>query len=145
MPQMAVEMERVNESIFEVMSMSTIDSTKIEVPTDIKTAGGEEVLAEVADFLEDQIIEQLPEPPTSPIIQAPQPKNKAAPQRQKIALTASCSEISEPTISQTFVSFKDTEVKRVTWSAKPDDLEESVLEYAKGAQENSISVNVLMI
>jgi hypothetical protein len=131
MPQMAVEMERVNESIFEVMSMSTIDSSKMEVPIDIKTAGGEEVLAEVADFLQDQITEQLPEPPTSPIVQAPQLKQQAGLQRQKVALTASCSEISEPTISQTFVSFKDTEVKRVTWSAKPDDLEESVLEYAK--------------
>jgi hypothetical protein len=131
MPQMAVEMERVNESIFEVMSMSTIDSSKMEVPTDIKTAGGEEVLAEVADFLQDQITEQLPEPPTSPIVQASQPKQRIPPQRQKVALTASCSEISEPTISQNFVTFKDTEVKHVTWSAKPDDLEESVLEYAK--------------
>ena len=131
MPQMAVEMERVNESIFEVMSMSTIDSSKMEVPTDIKTEGGEKVLAEVADFLQDQITEQLPEPPTSPIIQAPQSKQQAAPQRQRVALAASCSEISESTISQGFVSFKDTEVKRVTWSAKPDNLEESVLEYAK--------------
>ena len=49
MPQMAVEMERVNETIFEVMTMSKIDSSKIEVPTDIKTPGGEEVLAEVAE------------------------------------------------------------------------------------------------
>jgi len=46
MPQMAIEMERVNESIFEVMTMSTIDSSKLEVPTDIKTPGGEQVLAE---------------------------------------------------------------------------------------------------
>jgi len=52
MPQMAFEMERVNESIFEVMTMSKIDVSKLEMPTDIKTPGGEAVLAEVAEFLE---------------------------------------------------------------------------------------------
>ncbi|PVX25460.1 MAG: hypothetical protein CW691_04570 [Candidatus Bathyarchaeum sp.] len=131
MPQMAIEMERVNESIFEVMTMSKIDSSKLEVPTDIKTPGGEEVLAEVADFLEEQITEKLPEPPTSaPVIQAPQPQQRVVKQRKMVALTASCSEISEPIRRQKVVSYKDTEVKRIAWTVN-DDLEESVLEYAK--------------
>jgi len=100
------------------------------VPTDIKTPGGEEVLAEVAEFLEEQITEKLPEPPTSaPVMETPQPQ-RVAKKRQMVALTASCSEISEPMKPQKFVSYKDTEVKRITWTVK-DDLEESVLEYAK--------------
>jgi division protein CdvB (Snf7/Vps24/ESCRT-III family) len=131
MPQMAFEMERVNESIVEVMTLSKIDSSKLEVPTDIKTPGGEEVLAEVAEFLEEKITEQLPTPPISaPVIEAPQPKQRVAQKRQMVALTASCSEISEPRSTQSFVSIKDTEMKRIAWTVK-DDLEESVLEYAK--------------
>jgi division protein CdvB (Snf7/Vps24/ESCRT-III family) len=130
MPQMAVEMERVNETIFEVMTMSKIDTSKLEVPTDVKTPGGEEVLAEVAEFLEDQIIEKLPEPPVSaPLVDTPQPKQKIAQKRQMVALTASCSEVTE-SVPQNYMSYKDTEMKRITWTVK-DDLEESVLEYAK--------------
>ncbi|MCW4016312.1 MAG: Snf7 family protein [Candidatus Bathyarchaeota archaeon] len=132
MPQMAVEMERVNESIFEVMTMSKIDSSKLEVPLDVKTEGGEEVLAEVAEFLEEQITEKLPEPPTSPVIQTPQrqPQQRVVQKRQMVALTATCSEISEPRISQKVVSFKETEMKRVALTIN-EDLEQSVLDYAK--------------
>ncbi len=130
MPQMVIEMERVNETIFEVMTMSKIDSSKLEVPTEIKTPGGEEVLAEVAEFLEEQITEKLPEPPVfTPIIQKPQPQ-KVQQQRQMVALTASCSEISEPETAKSFMTYKNTEVKRVAWTVN-DDLEQSVLEYAK--------------
>lgn len=131
MPQMAVEMERVNQSIIEVMSLSKIDATKLEVPTEIKTPGGEEVLAEVAEFLEDQITEQLPEPPVSaPVTQIPQQKQRVARKRQMVALTASCSGISEPESTQSFVTFKETEVRRVALTVS-EDLEQSVLEYAK--------------
>jgi division protein CdvB (Snf7/Vps24/ESCRT-III family) len=114
MPQMAIEMERVNESIFEVISMSKIDSSKLEVPTDIQTPGGEEVLAEVAGFLEEQLTEKLPTPPTSPPVME----------------TPSCSEVSEPGETQDYVSYKNTEMKKITWTVN-DDLEESVLQYAK--------------
>jgi hypothetical protein len=134
MPQMAIEMERVNESIFEVMTMSKIDASKLEVPTDIKTEGGQEVLAEVSEFLEEQITDQLPEPPTSiPVMHTPQPRVKQA--RQMVALTATCSEISEPIKPQTYRPYKKSEPKQelepITWAATKDDLEDSVLEYAK--------------
>ncbi|HDQ05158.1 MAG TPA: hypothetical protein ENN36_00350, partial [Candidatus Bathyarchaeota archaeon] len=123
-------MERVNETIFEVISMSKIDASKLEVPTDVKTPGGEEVLAEVAEFLEEQITEKLPEPPTAaPVMEMPQPQ-RAVPKRQMVALTASCSEISEPDSenyeSRNYVSYKNTEMKRITWTVN-DELEESVL------------------
>lgn len=130
MPQMAFEMERVNETIFEVMTLSKIDDTTLEVPTDIKTPGGEDVLAEVAEFLEEQITEKLPSPPISaPVVAASKPQQRVA-KRQMVALTASCSEISEPETTQSYVSVKDTKVKKVSWSVR-EDLEESVLEYAK--------------
>jgi len=127
---MAFEMERVNESIFEVMTLSKIDTSKLEVPTDIKTPGGEEVLAEVAEFLEEQISEKLPEPPTSaPVLEKPQPQ-RVQKVRKMVALTASCSEVSEPTETQDYISYNDTEMKRITWTVN-EELEESVLQYAK--------------
>ena len=131
MPQMAFEMERVNESIFEVMTLSKIDSAKLEVPIDTKTEGGQEVLAEVAEFLEEQITEKLPEPPISiPIIDTPQPQTRVPQKRQMVALTASGPEIPEPQIPQNFVTFKETEIKRVALTVN-EDLELSVLDYAK--------------
>jgi len=131
MPQMAFEMERVNESIFEVMTMSKIDVSKLELPTDVKTLGGEAVLAEVAEFLEEQITEKLPEPPTSaPVMETIQTQQRVIKKRQMVALTASCSEISEPRAPQKVGSYKGTEVKRITWTVN-DELEASVLEYAK--------------
>jgi hypothetical protein len=113
------------------MSLSKIDSSKLEVPIDVKTEGGEAVLAEVAEYLEEQITEKLPAPPTSPIIQLPQPTQRVTQQRQMVALTASCSEISTPNrSSQSFIGFKETEVKRVALTVN-EDLEQSVLDYAK--------------
>jgi division protein CdvB (Snf7/Vps24/ESCRT-III family) len=137
MPQMAYEMERVNETIFEVMSMSKIDASKLEVTTDVKTPGGEEVLKEVADLLEEQISEKLPEPPTSaPVMEKPQRVEK---KRQMVALTASCSEISESGEPQNYMSYKDTEMKRISWTVQDSSLEETVLQYAK-KREGQIDV-----
>jgi division protein CdvB (Snf7/Vps24/ESCRT-III family) len=137
MPQMAYEMERVNETIFEVMSMSKIDASKLEVPTDVKTPGGEEVLKEVADLLEEQISEKLPEPPTSaPVMEKPQRVEK---KRQMVALTASCSEVSESGEPQNYMSYKDTEMKRISWTVQDSSLEETVLQYAK-KREGQIDV-----
>ncbi len=131
MPQMAIEMERVNETIIDVMTMSKIDSSKLELPTDIKTQGGEEVLAEVADLVAEQITEKLPEPPMCvPVMETPQPQQRVLQQRQRVALTASCSEISEPMSSQSYMSYSNTEVKRIALTIN-EDLEQSVLEYAK--------------
>ncbi len=134
MPQMAVEMERVNETIFEVMTMSKIDSAKMEVPTDVKTEAGQEVLAEVAEFLQEEITDKLPAPPTSPVIATsqPQPQQQRVEQRQLVALTASGPEDSEPKFFPSgFSSFQTTETETIKWSSNKDDLEESVLEYAK--------------
>jgi division protein CdvB (Snf7/Vps24/ESCRT-III family) len=131
MPQMAYEMERVNESIFEVITMSKIDSSKLEVPIDVKTPGGEEVLKEVANLLEEQISEKLPEPPTSsPVIEKPQ-RQRVEKRRQMVALTASCSEVSNTGEPQNIVAYKDTEMKQISWTVQDSSLEETVLQYAK--------------
>jgi hypothetical protein len=139
MPQMAYEMEKVNETIFEVMTTCKIDSSKLEVPTDIKTPGGEEVLKEVAEVLEEELAEKLPTPPTSaPVMEKPQ-KQKVEKRRQLIALTASCSEVTESREPQKYVTYKDTEMKQISWMVKDPSLEETVLQYAK-KREGQIDV-----
>ena len=81
--------------------------------------------------MEEQITEKLPEPPVSvPIIETAQSQQRTAPKRQMVALTASCSEISEPSSSNNSIEFNETEVKRVALTVT-EDLEMSVLEYAK--------------
>jgi division protein CdvB (Snf7/Vps24/ESCRT-III family) len=140
MPQMAYEMERVNETIFEVMTTCKIDSSKLEVPTDVKTPGGEEVLQEVAELLEEQITEKLPAPPTSaPVVEKSPPQRVE--RRQMVALTASCSEISESSEPQKCMTYKDTEMKQISWTTVDDSsLEDTVLQYAK-KREGQIDID----
>ncbi len=139
MPQMAYEMERMNECIVEVITMSKIDSSKLEVPIDVQTPGGEEVLKEVTELLEEQITEKLPEPPTSAqVMEKPQPQ-RVEKVRQMVALTASCSEVSESRKPQEYMEYKDTEMKRISWTVQDSALEETVLQYAK-KREGQIDV-----
>jgi division protein CdvB (Snf7/Vps24/ESCRT-III family) len=136
MPQMAYEMERVNETIVEVMTTCKIDTSKLEVSTDVKTPGGEEVLKEVAEMLEEQITEKLPEPPTSgPVVEKPQPQRVE--RRQLVALTASCSEVSESNEPQKCMTYKDAAMKQISWTTVEDSfLEDTVLQYAKKREGN---------
>ena len=131
MPQMAYEMERVNASITETLAMTRINP-QLNIPMDVKTPGGEQVLNEVSEYLEQQLNEKLPEPPTSAPVQEKVKAQRVKKVRQMVALTATCSEISEENNSRQSASFKDTELKRFTFTVKEaSSLEETVLEYAK--------------
>lgn len=132
MPQMAYEMEMMNESINETLAMTSMGSVDLNVPIDVKTPGGEEVLKEVSTFLEQKLTEKLPEPPLSvPVMEKPQSR-RVEKVRQMVALTATCSEVCEQTEPQNYVSYKDTELKRFSLTfQKSSSLEETVLEYAK--------------
>jgi division protein CdvB (Snf7/Vps24/ESCRT-III family) len=130
MPQMAYEMERVNESINETLAMTSIGSTQLNMPIDVKTPGGEEILKEVSEFMEQKLTEKLPEPPISaPVMEKPQPR-RVEKLKQMVALTATCSEVCEQREPQNYISYKDMELKRVSFTVQ-ESLEETVLEYAK--------------
>ncbi len=132
MPQMAHEMERVTESINETLAMTTISSTQLDMPIDVKTPGGEEVLEEVSAFLEEKLTEKLPEPPVSVMAtRQPQPR-RVEKVKQMVALTATCSEVSEQGEPRNDITYKDMKVKRVSLMLQESSsLEETVLEYAK--------------
>jgi len=130
MPQMAYEMERVNDSIGETLAMTTMGSPQLDMPFDVKTPGGEEVLKEVSALLEQELAEKLPEPPTSvAVTEKPQHVEKV---KQMVALAATCSEIREEEGPQTYVSYKDMELQSVSLKIRESSsLEDTVLEYAK--------------
>jgi hypothetical protein len=132
MPNMAWELEKVNDSISETLTLTQIKTPQPITPFETMTPAGEEILNEVSTLLEDRLTETLPEPPT-PIISTEKVESRGK-VRQLVALTASCQEIHKPTEHETqgYVSYKDMELQRVSLTIKQStSLENTVLEYAK--------------
>jgi len=129
---MAWELEKVNDSISETLTLTQIKTPQPITPFETMTPAGEEILNEVSTILEDRLTETLPEPPT-PIISTEKVKSRAK-VRQMVALTASCQEIHKPTEPQTqeYFSYKDVELQRISLTIKQStSLENTLLEYAK--------------
>jgi len=130
MPEIASELEKVNDSISETLAMTSVDSPQPVTPYEVKTPDSEEILKEVSTFLEQKLTEKLPEPPASVLI-----SEKAEPAknvRQMIALTASCSEVCEQKEPQTRLSYRDVELQSVSFRIqRSSSLEDTLLEYAK--------------
>jgi division protein CdvB (Snf7/Vps24/ESCRT-III family) len=131
MPEMAWEMEKVNDTISETLAMTRIKQPQPITPFEAKTPAGEEILKEVTTLLEDKLTEKLPEPPTP--IKAIEKVESKTKMRQMVALTASCQEVHEPKRkNQEFFSYKDVELERVSLTIKQSSsLENALLDYAK--------------
>jgi division protein CdvB (Snf7/Vps24/ESCRT-III family) len=146
MPDVAQELEKINESISDTLATTHLKSSpEIIVPLAKKTEAGEQILKEVSSFLEEKLTEQLPAPPVSIDPQEVRPqKTQENMTKKMIALSATCSEISQPGDSeepQSFVTYKDVQVRgvSVTVQRQPQSsLEETVLEYAKSKGEIDI-------
>jgi len=125
MPEMAYELETVNDSLTETLAVSTIGSQQPIVPLNVKTPGAEEILKEVSEVLENKIIESLPEPPL--FVSVPQ-KTPTKNIKQIVALAASCSsETSGHEEPQTYL-----ELQRVSFTLqKSSCLEDMILDYIK--------------
>lgn len=141
MPDVASELERVNESIYETLAVTRVTSTEPVLITK-KTAGGEEVLKEVSSFLEEKLSSQLPEPPTSlaAVQEETAVSSVEAPERgmkEMVALSASCTSVisdDEDISDQSKTRFvcKDMELKRVSLKIQQSvPIEDIVLEYVK--------------
>ncbi len=132
MPNMAWELEKINDSISETLSLTQIKTPQPITPFEKTTPAGEEILNEVSTLLEDRLTETLPEPPT-PIV-SPEKIKSTEKVRQMVALTASCQEIHKPTEHETqgYFSYKDMELQKVSLTIKQStSLENTLLEYAK--------------
>jgi division protein CdvB (Snf7/Vps24/ESCRT-III family) len=142
MPDVAQELENINESISDTLATTHLNSSpELIAPLAKKTAAGEEILKEVSSFLEEKLTEQLPAPPVSIDPQEVKPqKTQENLTKKMIALAATCSEISQPgddsEESQSLFTYKDVHLRSVTIQRQPQSsLEDTVLEYAKNKGE----------
>jgi division protein CdvB (Snf7/Vps24/ESCRT-III family) len=130
MPDMAHELQTVNDSISETLAMTKISSSQEIIPQDFKTPGGEEILSEVSTILEEKLEERLPQPPPSiPVRERVESAKKV---KQMVALTATCSEICEEKTPNAYSSYKDVKMKSVSFKLqRSSSLEDDVLQYVK--------------
>lgn len=131
MPDMAWEMKKVNDSISETLAMTTISQPQPITPFEAKTPAGEEILKEASVFLEERLIEKLPEPPV-PIIATEKIESRKE-VRQMVALTASCQGVHKPERKpQEYFSYKDVKLQSVSLTIKQSSsLKNALLNYAK--------------
>ncbi len=136
MPDVAAELQRVNESINETLAVTKMTSAEDIAPLTRKTEAGEEILKEVSATLEKKIGDELPLPPmpmASGKAEAPRESKK----KQMIALSATCSEITQPAEErekgepQAYVTYKDVKLREVSYRIEQQPLEEVIMQYAK--------------
>jgi division protein CdvB (Snf7/Vps24/ESCRT-III family) len=135
LPDVSNELNNVNSTISETLYATKIRTDESVIPVNKKTAGGEEILKEVSNFIEQKLVEDLREPPTSV---APE-KKRAKPVKEMVALTANCSQtIGRRSIendgedsSQTLFSFKKSEIKEFSLTMEKPSIEDMLLEYVR--------------
>jgi len=142
MPDVAQELERVNDSISETLAVTRFNSPESIAPLSVKTQASEEILKEVSAALEEKLSEQLPVPPVSVAEETVSTRENVKKQKM-IALTATCSEVTQPTEqseSESYVTYKDVELKRVSYTIqRQSTLEDVILDYAKNKGEIDVT------
>jgi division protein CdvB (Snf7/Vps24/ESCRT-III family) len=139
LPNVAMELEKVNESITETLALTRINQD-LPLPMPVKTEAGEEILKEASSFLEEKLSRQLPEPPeltrrTPQVIVKEKPARQSEKVKQMVALAVSCSEVvqrGDEGETQRYVSYKDMKLREVSVTTQPNSsLEDAILEYIK--------------
>jgi len=132
MPDVAQELQRVNDSISETLAITSLSSSDSIPQLTAKTEAGEEILKEVSAVLEKKISEELPAPPIS--VDA----GRESVKKQMLALSATCSEVTQPIEereqgeSQSYVTYKDVELRGVSFTIeRQKPLEDAILKYAR--------------
>lgn len=131
MPDVASELDKVNSSIQETLTVTKL-SSEPPIIQPMKTLGGQEILEEVSEALEQKLTEQLPEPPASEALpEIAQPEKI----REMVALVASCPEAhmeERKETSEAFLSIKDVKMQSISFKIQhSESLEDRLLEYIK--------------
>jgi len=137
MPDVAQELQKVNDSISETLIMTHLDSADSITPLIAKTEAGEEILKEVSAVLEKQLSDQLPTPPKA-VTAGKVDAGRENVKKQMIALSATCSEVSQPIQEKnedehkSYVTYRDLEVRGVSFTIeRQTSIEDALLRYAK--------------
>lgn len=134
MPDVAGELQKVNDSISETLAVTRFDSTDAIPQLAGKTEAGQEILKEVSAVLEKKLSDELPAPP---IVPAKAEASRENVRKQMIALSATCSEVTKPleeerTESKSYVTYKDVELRGVSLTIESEDtIEDLILQHAK--------------
>lgn len=131
MPDVATELDKVNNSIQETLTVTKF-SSEPPIVKPMKTPGGQEILKEVNMVLEEKLSEQLPEPPASGVLlETEQPERL----REMVALVAGGPESYEDRpkeTSEAFLSIKDLKMQSISLRIQhSESLEDKLLEYIK--------------
>jgi division protein CdvB (Snf7/Vps24/ESCRT-III family) len=132
MPDVASELDRVNNSIQETLTVTKFSSEPPKIiQTNLKTPGAQDIINEVNAVLEQKLNDQLPEPPVSEILQeAQQPEHI----KEMVALVAGCPESTreEKDTSNAFLSIKDLKMQSISLRIQhSESLEDKLFEYIK--------------
>jgi len=134
LPDVSSELSKVNETISETLYSTRITTDESIIPVNNKTPGGEEILQEVSNFLEQKLAEKLPEPPTT--VKTPEAEQTTL--KKMVALTANCShtvgheKVEESNRdSQTLFSYKKAEIQEISLKVENPSLEDVLLEYVR--------------
>jgi len=141
MPDVAQELENVNDTISETLAMTRFNSPEAIAPLTVNTQASEDILKEVSAVLEEKLTEQLPAPPASIAQEKIQSRENV--KKQMIAVAATCSEVTQPTQSgesESYVTYKDVELQRVSLTIqRQSSLEDVILDYAKNKGEIDVA------
>lgn len=137
MPDVAQELQRVNDSISETLAVTKMSTPDSIAPLTAKTEAGEEILQEASAVLEKKISDQLPAPPTS-VVTSKAEKSRENVKKQMIALSATCSEVTQPVEEheqgepQSYVTYKDVKLRGVSYTIeRQNSIEDAIFRYVR--------------
>jgi hypothetical protein len=133
LPDVSSELDNVNSTIQETLHATKLSPDENLIPVGKKTEGGEEILKEVTNFMQQKIADTLPEPP------AEAPVQQKTPIKELVALTATTSQmIGHKTTEETgfdpqkaVFSYKKQEIKEFSLKVEKPCLEDVLLEYVR--------------
>lgn len=141
LPEVSSELSQINDVIGETIYSTKISADEVIIPVDRLTPAGEQILKEVAGFLEQRLAEKLPEPPAmqeTPVKLEPKLEPAQAQIKQMVALAASCSQSvggetveAEGVSSQNLISFRKAEIQEISLRVGKPTLEDALLEYVR--------------
>ena len=141
LPEVSSELSQINDVIGETIYSTKISADEVVIPVDRLTPAGEQILNEVAGFLEQRLAEKLPEPPAmqeTPVKLEPKLEPAQTQIKQMVALAASCSQsMSGETVedervsSQNLISFRKAEIQEISLRVGKPTLEDALLEYVR--------------
>jgi division protein CdvB (Snf7/Vps24/ESCRT-III family) len=136
LPDVSTELNQVQETITETLYSTKITTDESIIQVGKKTPGGEEILKEVTNVLEQKLADQFPEPPAT----MKAPETEQARVKEMVALAASCSQMigretdeSNADSSQTLFSYKKSEIKEISLMVEKPSLEDVLLDYVRKA------------